>query len=636
MSAERDERPAQIATIRHAGPVARTKSKSRRPTSDPDRKPRLIAVAFLLVTLVAVALLGAAVVTGPLADVWHPVVTVNGATINRTELRARIAIDAALLASRRLAARSMLSSGRLTVAQHDLLTAQLDAAAADPLRIAIDGLVDDAILREAAASRGVAIAAEPTLEFKQLIADAFVDHLRAVTLAQPDSDAAGGVNGPGMWPAPASNQAAQDVIAAARDAAAAKAHDALVSGTPPTDVAASLTSAGWRSQAVDRWLLADGPVAGIPDALLAAVRDATTADGAVVGPFFDPVTGTTAVGIRVERRGSTIPDATVSTDGLDAGTLQRWAEARVAERGLRQALVADWGTQPQPLVRVAELVIGPADVQGQAGEYRSFAHLVVSQLPVDQHGAGTDAEAADRIQAELGALPADDRIARFGDLMIAANSLSPTDLHRSGETGYYRRDELLPALGEAAFASGVETGDVLGPVTTPAGTELFIARGRFAGQLDERSGAALVEARTTADLLALAHRISPVGEWERADGTLWRALAELDDGGDAHRAYRDTPLGQLSDPFVLDNEIIVVRPLERTSGPVPPDALARLAVRGFDAWLAGTVATATISRDPEPMPGVLVASPTPSGTATAPPGGAGIPTPYLPSLPATP
>ena len=205
---------------------------------------------------------------------------------------------------------------------------------------------------------------------------------------------------------------------------------------------------------------------------------------------------------------------------------------------------------------------------------------------------------------------------------------------------------MIPQLGDIAFGPAVN-GDVIGPVSTIAGTELFILRARFQGALDERANAALVEAQTTADLVALARRISPRGQARRAEGDLWRAEDEMI-GSTLHRAaYLDTPVGLLSDPIVLDGQIVAVQPLERAVDVVDALTLARLRVWGFETWLADKLARASIIRDPEPLPGVLIeTSPSPAPSSidaslpaivSAPPplatGNPPIPIPTVPTAP---
>ena len=601
----------------------------RAPARPAGRRPHGSRLTLALggAVLAALALLGAAVATGPLADAWHPVVTVDGQTANRSDLRARMAIDAALLDARRAAARALLSAGRITPDDYTRLAAAVDASAADPLRAAVDGLTVDLVLGAEAARRGLSPAVDTASELVRAAqADAAL-RVQAVVIAQPNADAPAAANG---WPGPAPGTAPAAALAAARAEASGRARSALAAGTPPADVAGALAAAGWRATSLDEWIPADGPVDGLPDGLVALLRAGAPGQGFVEDDGSGD-TGADAGAGRVADAQAASPLG-VPTGGLDSGALGAWAAARADERALRASLLEGWRTRPLPLVRVAELVIGPADVPGVAGEYRSFGHLVVSRLPPAEHGPGGDADAAARLAAGLRALAPSDRAARFAALVAAAGGAGAADaLHASGETPFFTRDQVLPALGDLAWAPAAAAGDVLGPVTTAAGPELFLLRAAFTGTLDDRSNAAAVEARTSPDLLAMARRVAPAGEWPRADGTLWRAQAEGDGDAGAEAAYAGGPLGATSAPFVLAGEIVVAVPLERTTGQAPPGALARLEARGFEAWLAGRLRAASVARDPEPLPGVSLETASPGAGSPADSGGA-VPTPQLPSV----
>ena len=605
----------------------RSRAATRHRSSTPGAGfgPSRVSLVFGGVVVLAGALLAVAYIVGPLADAWHPVVRVDGQTANRSDLRARMAIDAALVDARRTTLRALQGAARITSADYDRMTAAIDADAADPLRSAVDGLTDDLVIRAEAQARGLAPAADVPGELGRAASADAVLRVRAVLIAQSTTDVGPPSNG---WPAPAPNSGSADTLAGARSAAATRARDALAAGTSEADVAAALTAAGWRARAVDEWIGPAGPVDGLPDGLVAALR--ATVIGTVVVDDGTTDTDATAGAGRVVDSQTTSP-ASVSTTGIDGGALAAWAAARADERALRAALLDAWRQRPTPLVRVAELVIGPSDVPGVAGEYRSFAHLVVGQLPPGEHGPGTDDEAAARLATELRTLSLPDRANRFDALVTAADAVPHDALRTSGETPFFTRDQMLPALGDLAFAPGSAAGDILGPVATTAGTELFFLRATFTGTLDDRSNAALVEARSTVDFLASARRLAPVGEWPRADGTLWRAQDE--GGGDpgSLAAYATVPVGSLSSPFVLDREIVVAELLERKDAPAPATVVARLEVRGFEGWLAGRVRAAAVVRDPEPLPGISLETASPEASGGAESGGA-IPTPHVPAV----
>lgn len=544
-----------------------------------------------------------------------------------------MALDAALLEAREAYLRTAVNERVIDASAAAEIQAAVAQANDDPLRVAIDGLMRDELLRQLAKERGVSLDAEPMSEVGAYASQDVTAQIRVVSVVEPEVPAA---SPGGDWPGPAEPGVDFSPALAARARALARAGEALASGVAPADIEASLVAAGWVAQARDVWLARSGSPADVPASILAAARDPATVAGARIGPFADLVTGRSAIATILARRptSSTADSAGFARDSVDAGVLGRWTEARAAERALAQAMMDGWREQPRPVVRVREVVIGSADLEGIAGPYASFGHLVVGQLPPTARVAGaTDETTAAHLAAQLRALPRPDRERRFKELVAQANATGSSDpLKVSGETGFFAKAQLLPELADAAFGPAVD-GDIIGPVTTVAGPELFILRARFEGTLDERANAALVEAQAATDLVALARRISPPGQARRAVGDLWRAEDEMIGSAVHWAAYVDTPIDSLSDPIVLDGQIVVVQPLERRVAVVDRPTLDRLLVAGFDAWLADRVARASIVRDPEPLPGVLIEpspSASPSGIDASPPGPVSVP-PLQPS-----
>lgn len=235
---------------------------------------------------------------------------------------------------------------------------------------------------------------------------------------------------------------------------------------------------------------------------------------------------------------------------------------------------------------------------------------------------------------QLRALALSERLARWDVLVAAANAAGVDDpLQRSGEMGWFNADALIPGLARAAFADTVNAGSVIGPITTSAGTELFLVRGTYPGTLDERATAVLTELLTTGDLGAVARRIAPRAEGLRFDVPLVRSELETLDNDPAHQALLVDALDALTRPFVLDGEILLAVPLKHRTEVPSGQAAARIRAGAFDAWLGERMATRVVEVDPDPygiaQPSV---SPSPSASATlptVPP----MPTPFVPIIP---
>jgi hypothetical protein len=293
------------------------------------------------------------------------------------------------------------------------------------------------------------------------------------------------------------------------------------------------------------------------------------------------------------------------------------------------------------LAHFAELVVGDAPgSSGSAGPWVELSGLALDRLaslsPTSIAGApaGLDVH-ADPLAKTLRALAVPDRSKLFANLVSAANGAPRSDSSKaSGEIGFATKDGLIPDLGKAAFDAKVRTGDILGPITTTAGPQLFLVEARFSGSLDDRAQAALREVRLAAspDPLTYTTRFSPADAALARDAG-WRADAEFGSDEDVRHALFDTPLRTLSDPFVLDGKLACAVVDSRSSGIPSARTAARLSLDGFDAWYHSERIAATITRSDDPLPELASPSPAPTRALPTMPG---LATPNLPTIPGQP
>jgi parvulin-like peptidyl-prolyl isomerase len=232
-----------------------------------------------------------------------------------------------------------------------------------------------------------------------------------------------------------------------------------------------------------------------------------------------------------------------------------------------------------------------------------------------------------------------DRTALYRALVAAANAASASgSIGTSGELGFSTKDGLAPELGKAAFEPAVRSGDVIGPIPTSAGPELYLVEARYAGALDDRAQVALRQVRIdpAPDPLAYTRQFSPPDAALAVDAG-WRAQAEFGTGEAVQAALFDTPIGALSDPFVLDGKLALALVTERRT--TTPDArmLDRLTLDGYAAWFGSEYTKAAITRSDNPLPELMPsASPSPSASASSPPSLPSVPTLDTPNLPVIP
>lgn len=586
------ERPARPGH----GPRRTPEPAGRRRRSLRSSRQRVVLVA-LAASLLGPLLLLAAVVAGQLATRdWAEVARVNGVSIDRGTLRARVTFDAFVDAQLVTRIRQGIARGQYGQATASQLEASL-ATTTDPVTRARTGLVDDVAVGQLAATAGVtASSADPWSVLAGWIDGGLERELRWVTIDPP----------PTGQPAPG---ALSDV--------ATGTLDDLAGTTPVGGLVARLQAGGWQAGGADTWLPAEGPAQSVPDRLVAAARAA--AAGAALGPFPDRLGGI-ALGRLVSASAVAAGDAATlqraaSDAHLDGGTVTAWARAEAERQALEAHLVTGWTTTPVDQVRGAEIVVGPSAVSGPTGPWVELAALRIDP-----------AEAA-ATRATLLAVPWPGRATAFAQAASSAAGGS------SGEMGYLDQPELAPAVWSAATAAGVADGAIVGPAIVNGVTYLYLVEARYGGALDDRSAAALAEARTSTDSPAkLTARFDPPAAPLAADSG-WLARSEWPASDPTAMALFDTPVGQRSDPVDLAGDLVLFVPAAHRIGVPDPDAVARIQVEGFARWLAAQIAAATIVLDPDPLP-ELEPSPTPTVPTLATPA---LPTPVVPpTLPGLP
>ena len=592
------------------------KSRSRPPLERPDRRgrgarhtpelverhrrgsirgsrQRLLLVALAASVLVPLLLL-ATVVAGQLATRdWAEVARVNGISIDRGTLRARVTFDAFVDAQLVTRIREGIARGQYGQATAGHLEASV-VTTTDPVTRARTGLVDDVAVGQLAATAGVT----PSSSDAWSVLAGWIDgglerELRWVTIDPPL---------PGQ-PTPAT----------LGDAATGAQGD-LAGTAPVSDLVARLQTAGWQVSGGDTWLPANGPAPGIPDRLVDAARSATA--GTSLGPFPDRLGGV-AIGRLVTPTSVAPGDAAAlqraaSDAHVDGNTVTAWATAEAQRQALEAKLVAGWTSAPVDQVRGAEIVVGPSAVSGPPGPWVELSALRVSP---------TQAEAT-RQQLLAVAWPA--RAAAFA----AAGSAASTAVGPgSGEMGYLSQGDVATPLWTAVGAVTVPDGTIVGPLSSGGATYLYLVEARYAGALDDRSGAALAEARTSGDdPAALTSRFDPAASPLAADSG-WFAASEYPSGDPTSTALFATLIGARSDPVDLLGDLALFVPAAHRTAPPTPDEVARIRVEAFARWYAAQLASATVVLDPDPLP-ELQPSVSPTIPLVSPPG---LPTPVLPS-----
>jgi hypothetical protein len=630
-------RPAKTRESGSTGGGSNRRLRLRRPRL---RREVVLVGGLAAAVVLAVATLGGAFLLAKADHDWASVATVNGHSISREQLRARVSV-LSFLAQERYAFIGHEAPGSFfTPDELSGLEASASAPLNDIVSAARESLIDDELQRELAAREGVATPAapDPWAEALSYVASDLAHQVRIVRFGLPATTGSTTTpSGSNPWPAPTSANIAT---------ATQRLRTEFSAGTKVVTIVAGLHDAGWDVVGEDVAVSATGTPADTSLALDPQIAAAaqTAGIGALLGPATDEY-GRVSMG-RVLTPADTFTTARTmpgdaGTAKVDTGALQDWADAQALRAALSATLLERWKREGVSLAHFRELVIGDAPgSSGTAGPWVELSGLALDRLaslsPNSIAGAPADLDlGADPLAKTLRAMSVPDRTRLFGALVTAANAAPGSDTSKtSGEIGFATMDGLVPALGKAVFDVRVRTGDILGPITTSAGPQLFLVEARFSGALDDRAQAALREVRLdpSPDLVTYTTRFSPADVALARDAG-WRADAEFGSDEDVRSALFDTPLGTLSDPFVLDGKLDCAIVDSRSSGIPSARTSARLSLDGFDAWYHDERLAATITRSADPLP--ELASPSPSASVALPTT-PGLATPALPSIPGLP
>jgi hypothetical protein len=610
------------------------------------RRELVIVGGIALAAVVGLACLGTALLLAKIDRDWASVAKVNGHDISREELRSQLSITR-LLEEQRSALITRFSGSQLTANEAYALQSRVTSVLGDPVAAAREELIDEELLRQLAGREKVAVPSnvDPWAEVSTYVSADLCHKVRYVRFGLPTGTSS--TDTPttprkGIVPWPTASQANIE-------AATGRLRTELAADTPVETIVADLHDAGWKVLGVDSVVSQNG-LAADPSLEL----DSSIAAGAVRGKTGDLVGPTTDLYGRVSMGRVLIAPSSAVNFGqditkaaqkarLDQNALRRWAESQALRRAVSDSLLQRWVASGVEQARFHEFVIGDAPASSTtAGPWVELSVLVLDRL------AGVDPASIENVPAGLGkldfdgtslakalnGLPLADRTSLFRTLVHVANGTDGTASPRSGEVGFVTKEQALPEIGKPAFADGVKTGAVLGPIATASGPELFLVEARYPGALDEHGYTALSYVRADANPNAINYTL----QFSPADVALarqesWRGAPEFEATEPVRSALFDTPIGVLSDPFILDGKLALAVVTERKTDIPELRMRDRLALDGFAVWFASERSKATIWRSDDTLPELRSPTPRPTSTfETVPP----LETPRLPTIPGLP
>ena len=601
------------------------------------RREAVIVASVAMAAVLALGCLGGALLLSKINRDWATVATVNGHNISREDLRNRMGLTTFLATQRSLLVPSWSGLSQEAAANLRNLAAE---PLADPVNYARESLIDDELVRELADRNGVHLSGQVGVgtELSNFVLQDASHQVRYVRFGLPPADQAPATlqtSSPNPWPT---------AFAANLQAAIDRLRTELANDTPVETIVAGLHDAGWKVLGVDTLVSPEGVPADPSLDLDPSIAAATVAGklDQILGPTTD-LYGRVSMGrvlpppTLLGNFGAFLgPDAQKA--GISHDTLQKWADAQALRRLLAAHLIAGWSKGVEQ-AHPREIVIGAApDTSATAGPWVDLNYLSLDRLagvqPSAVAGVPANLDLAPKALAKtLRAMPLADREALFGNLMKAANAApsgGSAGSQQSFEMGFRTSSDIPKEIGKLAFGSKVKTGDVLGPIKTSSGSALVLVAARYPGPLDDHATAALeiVRADPAPEPAAYTTRFSPA-DLPLAKEAGWHAAPEFATTEIARSALFDTPIGSLSDPFILDGKLVVAIVAERRTAPPDARMLDRLSLDGFTVWLASARSKASIWRSADPMPELRSPTPQPTATSLVPPDE----TPNLPSVP---
>jgi hypothetical protein len=584
------------------------------------RREVVIVGSLALAVVIGVGSIGGAYLLYRSNHDWTSVASVNGHDISREQLRGRMAVLSLLAKERTQFIEGAVAAGYAT--SDEASTVQSADAAMTSIEAARQSLIGDELLRQLAARDGVATPAspDPWVEAAAYATSEVAHRVRYLRFGVADSNSStsGSTNASGTaTPWPAANLANLD-------AAAARVRSELLANTPAATIVADLHDAGWQVFGEDVAVSTDGstadPTVDLDSTVAASAIRGQPGD--LVGPTTDAY-GQVAMGMLLPTMDTShtlhqlSPDAAKAN--VDTAAVQSWADGQALRRAVTAHLIAAW-SKGVAEAHFRELVVGTApDSSGTAGPWVELSGLYTDQLSgitsssIAGAPAGLDL-GADSLARSLKSMAATDRPALFRALVAAAKAATaPKTTNVSGEIGFFGEGEIAPEVGAAAFADSTHVDDVIGPVSTAAGPELYLVEARYSGTLDARSKVALSSVRDdpSPDLSAYAKLYSPT-DVALASDSGWIAEPELSPDDSARSAIFDTAVGVLSDPFVLDGNLALAIVTERKTAVPDARTLDRLILAGYTVWFDAEYAKATITESDNPLPELA-----PSASASA-------------------
>lgn len=541
----------------------------------------LLNVGFGLTVIVALLLLALAFGVKWYDDHLAAAASVNGKSITKDDFSRQLDVNAFRTEYMQRRIRTLLTAGRIRPEDAEQRQAVLDQRAGNAPAIALEQLVDGAVMADLATSQGVTVT-EADIDAR-IAEEATTPEMRHAWMIAVAPEIAEGETEP---------------TEAAQAAAKAKAEQALAdlrAGKAWEEIARAVSTDPSREQGGDIGYIDESSLLdeGYVKAVLAAAKDAPT-------EVVEGADGIYRIG-RTTEIVAPVVDATLESQVADAGV--SWSDYRAAigrdvlRTKLNDALVAQ-ALAPGPQRRVAEIYLQESQSEQLPGAVR-VRHILYSPND-DPQGASTvaaddpawaEAEAAARAAFET--VKADP--SKF-DALARAESDEGAET-TGGKLPYFSpQDAIDPAFAEAIFKPGLLPGQLLEPVKSSFGWHVI----QVMHYPTDVEWANQLKAKIDAGELTFADAARDNSEGvEAADGGErgWLGQGQLQQD-EADRIFA-VPLGKVSDPVKVEGDGVYLYLVSEEAVRTPDEAqTVEIESTAFPIWYSEQKAGYEVSRDP--------------------------------------
>jgi parvulin-like peptidyl-prolyl isomerase len=620
----------------------RAKPPRRRPTSTHDdeaRRARLVTLGFVVVSVVAVLLLGGTVAYGFYKDHFAPVARVGSTNITRDQWLARIEIDNYELSLFESRVREQEARGDLSRDTASAYFQSITQRRAQIPSTAIEELVDDALQAQLAPSLGVtvsdadidaAIAKTATAPEQRHVLVIAVDPLLVDKTPTPGETAAPTAvptATPVATPTPLATELPSPTpVATAEPTAATPAQIAKARSRAEAALAKLSDGVDFGDVAIQYSTDSSGPGGGD----LGFITDASAPDDTLMTALFAlPPQGTTKV---IEGKdhimwiGRVTEIRPTSEDphfleGLDQNGVDRAAyRTAVAAGALRDkvtdALVAQVGAGPVDQVHAYQIqvMVNPSDPQSTDAE-ANVLHILYS--PNDDASKAESVAADDPAWAKAKdeAQKTADTLRGLTDLTFRRQQFQATagtasddqgSAAQGGDIGWVTRASLERPFGDAIFEGKHTTDEIIGPAQTKFGWHVILFLGERAGAVDRMSAIRTEATAKGADFAAIARAKSEGSDASSGGDLGWVVKYQLDQK--VEKILFGLQAGQVSEVITDTDGLHLYFVKEREQRAVDEDQLKTLKDSAFSQWYDPQKATADIWRDEDLLSQLTTAS----------------------------